>query len=169
MKRLRFRIRNLMIWVAVAALNLGVTRALLASRHLDLLLGGTMTSFMLQIGVCRFLRSGGRRRSYWLGFVGGGSIATISVVAALFFKRSVLWGIWSGYSYAVGGLLERLQLMYIRAFGYDAILELGLVIVRALALLLPLLVAACAAGSLAFRIGETRRPMSDQTSQWTEP
>src|SRR5690242_12651080 len=60
MKLIRFRINRLMIVVAVVAANLGVMRALFASRRVDILCSGAVLWSVLQVGVARIVRRRGR-------------------------------------------------------------------------------------------------------------
>src|SRR5262245_7604919 len=80
-KSVRFRIKNIMIVVALVALNLGAFRALFATRQVDLLLGGELLFGALQFGAARAIKNHDRRRLFWLGFVGGGAITTFSFLS----------------------------------------------------------------------------------------
>jgi hypothetical protein len=148
MKPPHFRINRVMIWVAVTALNLAVLRALFASRRVDILGGGAMIWIMLQIGVFRAIRYRGQGRSYWLGFLGGGTVAMLSYLLASSFKQSFLWMFWKGYLGVVVGLVERVEAKLIQDFGYNAMVEVFIALLYPVAWFIPILLAALVTGLL---------------------
>jgi hypothetical protein len=68
---------TLMVLVGVAAVNLAAARAIYA-HNLDVLIGVCLSGLTLQYGMCRLLRSRGRARAFWAGFVAAGLLATSS-------------------------------------------------------------------------------------------
>src|SRR5438309_1896042 len=84
---MRFTISRWMAAIAVLGLNLGLVRAyLLAEKrgeHLDLFDFGFLIFFALQLGLWRYLSTGGRRRRFWLGFEVSGLAATLALLTLL--------------------------------------------------------------------------------------
>lgn len=115
----RLTIANLMVAVAVVAVDFVSVRAFFASRSFvpspaweGLLLGVPLFGLALQIGLFRLVRSRGRGRSFWGGFVVSGLVtATIFVGTFAFFPDSAdtIPFYWVAYYYELaGGLLYQL-------------------------------------------------------------
>jgi hypothetical protein len=83
MRRPRLTISRWMAATAVLGLNLGVARAFVLAEKgrepLDLFAPGFLVFFALQLGLWRYLSTAGRRRCFWLGFVGAGIAATLAM------------------------------------------------------------------------------------------
>jgi hypothetical protein len=93
----RFRLHTLMIWVGVVAVNLAVLNALAASRRPNIIGGGLMTWLTLQVGAGQALRRRHGDRAFWLGFVGGGAVVTLSLLYSWSSRQSFLWTVWGRY------------------------------------------------------------------------
>jgi hypothetical protein len=88
MHRFRFTISWWMAATAFLGVNIGLVRAyLLAEKSgdgdLDLFDGCLLIFFALQLGLWRYLSTGGRRRRFWLGFEVCGLAATLALSTLL--------------------------------------------------------------------------------------
>jgi hypothetical protein len=63
--------------IAIIAGNLAIGRSIYAYKP-DLLLGIALTGPLFEVGLYRFIRSRGRARAFWLGFVASGLLAASS-------------------------------------------------------------------------------------------
>lgn len=169
MKAIRFRISRLMIVVAVVAINLAALRILFMSRRVDVLFGGGLLWATLEIGVFRAIRDRNQSRSFWLGFLGFGSIATLSFLAAVLLPQSVVGSIWRGYLVQADGLFEPVIEASSRRNGHPAVHEILFVVALTMEWLLPLVLAAVAGGFLTRRLssGLGRKPESARVSSVT--
>ena len=78
MHRVRFSISRAMAATAILGVNIGVVRAFLLYAR-DPHDSVFLMFFALQVGLWRYLRTGGRRRRFWLGFEVSGLAATVAV------------------------------------------------------------------------------------------
>jgi hypothetical protein len=166
----RFSIGNLMVVVGIVALNLGIGR-LIFSYQPEFLFAGAPAGLTLEFGVFSLIRSRGRRRAFWAGFVAALMLAIASLIWGLIFSGSVgiqvdpttgeritvrtpgiLAGdqivvIWSYYGVLVERCLERLSLAgaLVHRDWPDPVLQ----VLAGLAILLPTVVLALAGGGLA--------------------
>ena len=159
MRPIHFRIHKLMIVVALIAINLAVLRALFASRRVDVLIGGALLWATLQVGIFRAIGNRNRSRPFWLGFMGFGSIATLSFLAVVYLPQSVAGSVWNGYLVRVEGLVGPIFEASALRNGHPLIHELLFVAVLAMEWVVPLVLAALAGGFLARRFG--KRPIEE--------
>jgi hypothetical protein len=84
---MKFTISRWMAAIAVLGLNIAVIRAYVLAEtrqeHLDLSNFVILIFFVLQLGLWRYLRTGGRRRRFWLGFELAGILAPGAVLILL--------------------------------------------------------------------------------------
>lgn len=73
----------MMVAVAIISINFAALRALIASPFPYLTVNAMESLILLQIGIYRVFSDCGRRRIYWLGFVGGSSVALVSILALI--------------------------------------------------------------------------------------
>jgi hypothetical protein len=145
MPAIRVPIRRLMIWVSVAAINLAAFRALFATRN-NVLLAVLMLAFlMFQLGIFRALRNRRGSRPYWLGFIGGGSIALLSIISTDYVPEGIGGTIWNPYFQAVGILIEESEPWFTWMFGTEPNLD---ELILSFCAFLPLLIAGFAGGRL---------------------
>jgi len=147
----RFRIRRLMVVIALIAVNLAVLRALFVTRRVDLLIGGSIVWVAFEVGVLRALRRPGRQRRFWLGYLGFGALATLSFLVAVWFPESWPASVWKGYLLRSNDLLEQLIMGSAQRYGYSLAHELLFVVGFALQWVLPLVLVAVAGGVLTRR------------------
>jgi hypothetical protein len=86
MRRFHFTISQWMAATAVLGLNIGWVRAYLLAEESgdsDLFNYGFLIFFALQLGLWRYLSTGGRRRRFWLGFLVSGLAATLTLLTLL--------------------------------------------------------------------------------------
>ena len=160
MRIARFSVSSLMAVVGIVALNLTAARRLAA--YDDLLMVGVMpTALVLQVALFRLIRTQGRRRAFWAGFLTAGLLAVLSFVWANRLSSSVgiakdavtgktkivvipgsfggdqMGAIWFGYFHVVARCLPHLP-------HYQ--------LVAAVVILMPQMLAALAGGLLAGRV-----------------
>ncbi len=115
----RLSLATLMVVVAVVAIDIAGVRAFHASRSIvpspaweGLLLGVPLFGLGLQFGLFRLVRSRGRGRSFWAGFIVSGLVATFIFIGtfALFPDSMAMFPFyWVAYYYELaGGLLYEL-------------------------------------------------------------
>ncbi len=156
MRAIRFRLDRLMIWVAVAAVNLAAFRVLFATRNIAYLAGGMIAWIMIQAAIFRAIRNRRGKRPYWLGFAAGGSVATLSMASISYHPGAMDGSIWMLYNGALQILLERAEPWIARLFGTGGTDEVAFLLLDLAASFLPLWLAAVAGGHL-FRMLFTRR------------
>jgi hypothetical protein len=112
----RVTVSNLVALVAVVAVNLTVGRALFV-RDMEAFYFSALTAVAVQFG---FVRCRGQGRSFWAGFVVGGSIALGSVFWMLRYGNhapedpslhQVLWNLWAAYLTLVIPAVSRLPVV----------------------------------------------------------
>ena len=182
MKLPRLSIAEIMTVVGIVALNLAATRALSDDNH-ELLGGVVPMAVILQVGIFSLIRSQGRVRAFWAGFLVFGTMGMTSFLgAALFcpsdsvsidpktekaivknFPRSPTWVLWSRYGRFVFKTLESLPNSdFILGDGGDSHGHDGIPLgTKALILSLPQMVLAGAGGLCANLIKRrSREPQS---------
>ena len=148
MRLIRFRLDRLMIWVAVAAINLAAFRVLFATRNLVYLAGGMTAWTLIQVGIFRAVRNRRGKRPYWLGFAAGGSVATLSIFSTAFLWGTIEGSIWVPYFALVQGLLERSEPWLVRLCGNGGAGEIAVLVLCVGAWILPIWLTALAGGRL---------------------
>jgi hypothetical protein len=93
----RLSIAKVMAVVAIIAIDMATLRTL-HSYDEDLDQGVALTGFALQFGVLRSIRSRGRGRTFWIGFVASGSAAMMSFAWCVTFHESTMFLLWSEYT-----------------------------------------------------------------------
>lgn len=88
MRVTRFSVSRLMVLVGIIALNLAAARGLAASSE-DLMVGVIPTVLVLQVALFCLIRTRGRRRAFWVGFLMAGLLAVLSLVGANQFSGSL--------------------------------------------------------------------------------
>ncbi len=107
MKAPRFSIFTLMAIVSVVALNLAAAR-LLIDYDDELLVGVALPTLVVQVGAFLLIRSRGRARAFWGGFVGLGVVAAISCYYGLFVaEESSVGAAWSACLDLIEGAVVR--------------------------------------------------------------
>jgi hypothetical protein len=146
-----------MVWVAVVAVNLAVFRALYTTRRIDILVGGGVFWVALQVGAILVIRGCVRSRSFWQGFVGGGTIASFFFIAAFSFPKSAAGESWKAYLVVADRLLlnDKTQRMLARVFG-NVWGELAEVLTFTAIEFLPLVLAALVGAICVHRISVTK-------------
>ncbi|MDB5349920.1 MAG: hypothetical protein JWN86_1167 [Planctomycetota bacterium] len=162
MKPIQFRINRLMIAVALVAANLAALRVLFQSRRIDVLFGGALLWVLLEIGVLRAIRDRRGSRSFWLGFVGFGTIATLSYLAAVYFPQSVVGMMWRGYLFRAEVMIARAFESSYKRYGIGALHEEIFAVADILVWVLPIVPTAIAGATL------TRRARKG-LDRWLEP
>ncbi len=171
----RISIGRLMIVVGLIALNLSAARALLAIEAW-LLVGVAPAGLALQFAAFRLIRSRGRARMFWAGFLAAGVLAAWSLVGAMLFRTSVnvginlttgqritlttpgyraadlAWVAWKGYVELVENGLARLPTTAGILTGGDA----STAVVGGLVAFLPQFLIALAGGLLAWSLAGAR-------------
>jgi CDP-diglyceride synthetase len=111
MKPPQFSIVKLMVIVGVVALDFAAARILLAYNQ-EMLIGIALGGLVLQVGFFRLIRSRGRGRAFWVGFIVCGLMAMTTLVWAMRFPEvfgirggalirtpgSPLHTVWYGYA-----------------------------------------------------------------------
>ena len=75
----RLTIARVLAWTAVVALDAALVRAYLVA---EMFIGAILLLATLQLALWRSLRTAGRRRRFWLGGVGAGSLAILALIWA---------------------------------------------------------------------------------------
>ncbi len=88
MKPPRLSIAKLMVVVVIVAINFGAAR-ILFSYNTEMLIGVALSGIVLQLGLYQLLRSRGRGRAFWAGFITCGLMATMSFVWAILFPEVI--------------------------------------------------------------------------------
>lgn len=86
MKLPNFSIVKLMVLVGIVALTLAAVRTLFHYNS-EMLIGVALGGVLLQVGIVRLMRSRGRPRAFWGGFVVCGMMAIMSLVWAMLFPE----------------------------------------------------------------------------------
>jgi hypothetical protein len=179
MKHPRFSIGRLMSVVGIVALNLWAGRVLFSIEPW-MLPGAAPAGLTLEFAVYRLIRSRGRARAFWAGFLAAGLLAVGSLIWGIWFHESVnagidvitgervtlttpglasgdrAWGVWAAYLEFVVSGLERLPLTR-GILTRDGALQ---VIAGTVIVLLPQLLLAVAGGLLAsFIVWAIRLPL----------
>ncbi len=160
MKPIRFHISRLMIVAAIIAVNLAAVRVLFQSRRGDVLLGGALLWALLEVGVFGAVRNRGRRRPFWLGFVGFGAVAALSCLAAARRPHSVAASPWTRYMGWSAELIERTLEASYRRNGNALLHEILELTAFSAYWVIPILITAVAGGLLVqwSRRGLSRTP-----------
>ncbi len=159
MKAVRFRMDRMMIWVAIIAANLAVLRALYSTRNIPVLIGGTIVWLTLQWATFRAIRTSGRSRAFWLGFLGGGVVGSLMLAGGMAFPVSLLGRALVPYWEISFEIIERSEPWFDRTIGPVAS-ELVAVLLLGLAAILPVVVAAGAGGAASRLLSGRRNPRS---------
>jgi hypothetical protein len=88
MKSVRFSVAKLMVAIGIIALDLAAGRFLL-DYDAVLLVGVLPAGLALQLGLFRLIRSRGRLRAFWAGFVIAGALAALSFAWGIIFAGSI--------------------------------------------------------------------------------
>jgi hypothetical protein len=142
MKRTRITLARLMTVVAVVAVDLAAFIVACRSDKGELALGLAPTGLACQIGVLCAVLSGGRSRTFWVGFVVFGCAMMMTFVWAGWFTESAANDAWVSYAELAPGVISTIPRAPQWLFdGGD--------VSMAAVLCLPQLVAACVGGVFA--------------------
>lgn len=144
----------MMIWVAIIAANLAVLKALYSTRDAPVLIGGAILWLTLQWATFRAIRTSGRSRAFWLGFLGGGVAGSLWVACGMALPDSLL----RRYMMFAFDLTERMEPWVDAKIGPAS--ELVAVLLLGLAAILPVVVAAGAGGAASRLLSGRRDPRS---------
>ena len=95
MKQLRLSVAKLMFAVVIVALNFGAARTLF-SYDTEMLIGVALSGLVLQASLFQLLRSRGRKRAFWAGFITCCSMAMMTLIWAMMFPRIIGIGFKNG-------------------------------------------------------------------------
>jgi hypothetical protein len=174
MQPLRLSLFKMMAAVGVIAINLAAARAAYLANEL-LLVGLVPAAVALQFGLFVLLRSRGRVRAFWAGFLAFGSVAMLFFFLAMSHPRNVgiartshgkfvridtpgssLWNVLEGYANFASHRIEQLPFVIHILESLEASGEMPVVgeVIPAVIYLLPQLLIALTGGFLALSIAK---------------
>jgi len=180
----RLSIAKLMVVVGVVALNIAAAR-LLFDDNSEMLIGVALSGLILQVGLFQLMRSRGRGRGFWAGFIACGLMAMTTLVWAMLFPEvlgitatmtlvrmpgSSMYTVWYGYANFVSEHIIAPVLYDPRinpGIYLDSLLGGALIVgIRAVVWFLPQLLIAVVGGLLASLIGgrRSKSPAGDPRS-----